>query len=136
MRFQAIVIAVALDAPQEIKELAQTSAAVSERARHAVPTAKASEEALSAFRDIILDSRADLLAFYKVAVLEARRADTPEEVAAIWKEVLFFCRAMQDGWRHLRGFEPTTQSLIEHYRELLTKLENTALEHYQLHIAE
>jgi len=123
----------AASAPIEITELARSSAAVSDRARAAVPPPKASEEALSAFPDIILDLRADTLAFYKVAILEARRADSADEVAAIWKEVLWFANEMQQAWQYLRGFEPTIQSVIDHYRALLDQFQQTALEHYQMH---
>jgi hypothetical protein len=103
----------AASAPSEITELARSSAAVSERARQAIPPVRPSEEALSVFRDAILDIHADALAFYKIAVLEARRAENADEVAAIWKEVLWFARAMTDGWKHLQSFEPTTQVLVD-----------------------
>jgi hypothetical protein len=125
-------LAVALDLVEEIKEVGQSSFEATQRAAQSVPE-KPSEEALSFFRDIILDVRANTLAFYKVAVLQARRADTAEEVTAIWKEVLFFCDGMLAGWQHLRGFEPVTQSLIDDYRKQLERLKAVALEHFQFH---
>lgn len=127
-----VSLAVAVDLIEEIKEVGQSSFEATQRAVQAVPE-KPSEEALSFFRDIILDLRADTLAFYKVAVLQARRADTAEEVTAIWKEVLFFCDGMLAGWQHLRGFEPVTQSLIDDYRTGLERLKAVALEHFQFH---
>ena len=54
------------------------------------------EKALSEFRDLILDLRADLLAFYKVAILEVRRADNPEDVAKYGKRCFPF-EAQSDG---------------------------------------
>jgi hypothetical protein len=123
----------AASAPLEISELARSSAAVSERALAAVPPLEASEELLENFADRILDLQADTLALYKVAVLDARRADTADEVAAIWKEVLSFARAALELWKDARGPEPATQELIKHYREFLIRFEQTALEHYQAH---
>lgn len=122
----------ALSAVEEIKEVGQSSLEATQRAAQTIPE-KPSEEALSRFRDIILDLRADTLAFYKFAVLQARRSDTAEEITAIWKEVLFFCDGMLAGWQHLRGFEPVTQSLIEDYRKQLERLKAVALEHFQFH---
>jgi hypothetical protein len=61
-----------LDLLEEIKEVGQSSFEATQRAAQAVPE-KPSEEALSFFRDIILDLRANTLAFYKVAILQARR---------------------------------------------------------------
>jgi hypothetical protein len=123
---------VALDLVQEIKEVGQSSFEATQRATRAVPE-KPSEEALGFFRDIILDLRANTLAFYKVAILQTRRADTAEEVTAIWKEVLFICDGMLAAWEHLRGFEPVTQSVIDDYRKQLERLKAVALEHFQFH---
>jgi hypothetical protein len=120
-------------APSDITDLRASSTAAAERTKLAIPHQPPSQEALARFRDAILDLHADGLAFYKVAVLEARRADTAEEVAAIWKEVLGFARAMIGGWKHLQGFDPATQSLIDHYQALLSKLEAVASEHHRVH---
>jgi hypothetical protein len=126
----------AATAPLEITELARSSAAVSERALAALPPPKATQELLNNFADQILDVRADTLAFYKIAVLDARRANSADEVAAIWKEVLSFARATLELWKKVRVPEPVTEKLIEHHRQFLIRFEATAREHYEAHSRE
>ena len=126
-------------APQEITEVAtklvRSSEPVWKRLLRALPT-EPRGEVLNAFRDLTLEAHTGTLALYQAAVLAASRADSAEQVGAIWKTMLLFSRAMQEDWDYVRGlgaFDSTSWELIEKYRELLTKLENTALDAYQLH---
>jgi len=116
---------------EEIKEVATSSAKKAERAARTIPYG--SEKVLREFRETLLDLRADLVAYYKIAVLEARRSDSPEEITAIWREVLRFCEAMLLMWQHLHAFEPITQGLIDDYRKQLEQLKAAATEHFQYH---
>ena len=73
-----------MSALEEIKEVATSSAQLTERATRQIRgDSYGSEKGLRDFRDTVLNSRAELLAVYKIAVLEARRTDSPEEITAI-----------------------------------------------------
>jgi hypothetical protein len=119
----------------EIKEVALSSAQRAERAMQYLPSVP-SEKDLSQFQDIVLDLRADLLAYYKVCVLEVRRADEPEQIAAIWKKALALFDTILAAWGHLRGFDPVTQSVLDDYRKTLERLKATVTEHYKFHAEE
>jgi hypothetical protein len=122
-----------MTALEEIKEVTSASAQTAKRAMLNIPS-HPSEEELSQFRDMTLDLRADLLAYYKVCVLEVRRADEPEQIAAIWKEAFAFFDALLAVWSELAsGFEPVTQSVLDDYRKTLERLKATVAEHYEFH---
>jgi len=121
-----------MTALDDIKEVALNSAQRAQRAMLYIPS-QPSEKELSDFRDLVLDLRADLLAFYKVAILEVRRVEESGEVAAIWKEVLSFLEPIETAWGTLRGFEPVTQSLVDDYRRTLEQVKTTVTEHYKFH---
>jgi hypothetical protein len=119
---------------EEIKEVATSSARVAERAAKKIPSdSYGSEKVLSEFRDSLLNLRAELLAVYKVAVLEARRTDSSEEIAAIWREVLFFYQQMFAMWQNVRADDPVTQGLVDEFRKQLEQLRITATEQFQFH---
>jgi hypothetical protein len=119
---------------EEIKEVATSSAQVAKRAAQKMPRdSYESEKVLREFHDTLLNLRAELLALYKIAVLEARRTDSPEEITAIWREVLFFCQGTLAVWQGVHAFEPVTQGLIDEYRKQLEQLKAAATEHFQFH---
>ena len=72
----------------EIKEVVTASIKTAQSAWRDIPTD--SSAPFTDFHKTLLNLRADILAVYKIAVLEARRTDSPEEIAEIWREVLAF----------------------------------------------
>jgi hypothetical protein len=58
---------------------------------------------------------------------------SPEEITAIWREVLFFCQGTLAVWQGVHAFEPVTQGLIDEYRKQLEQLKAAATEHFQFH---
>jgi hypothetical protein len=126
----------AASAPSEIAELVRASEAVNERTWAAIPSGQPDEETLNDFADKLLDLRADMLALYKMAVLDARRAESADEVAAIWNAVLSFARSLLTGWTVVGTVDPATEKLIDHTRQFLVRFEKTAAEHYQAHSRE
>jgi hypothetical protein len=122
-----------MTALEEIKDVTMASAQIAERAAQKLPRELyESEKALREFHDTLLNLRAELLAVYKIAVLEARRTDSPEEIAAIWREVLRLCQAMLAIWQ-VKGFDPMTQRLVDEYLKQLEQLQTAALEHFHFH---
>ena len=117
---------------REIKELAKDSAASSEQAAQALSESQHAED-LKQFRDRVLDLEAEAITVYKMSVLEARRAESAAELAALWKETYFFYARTLALWRDLAAFDPASNSLVEHYRQTLSRLKNTAAEHYEFH---
>lgn len=123
-----------MSALEEIKEVATSSAQLAERATRQIPgDSYGSEKGLRDFRDTVLNLRAEILAVYKIAVLEARRTDSPEEITAIWREMLRFCQIMGHMWQGLRAYDPITQGLIDDYLKQLEQLKVAATEHFQFH---
>jgi hypothetical protein len=120
---------------EEIKDVATASAQAAERAAQQISrdSTPGSENALREFHNTLLNLRAELLAVYKVAVLEARRTDSPEEITSIWREILRFCQGMQAMWQDVFAFDPVTQGLLDEYRKQLAQLQAVALEHFQFH---
>ena len=83
-----------MTALEEIREGATASADSALRtASNIVRNAEPNQRVLREFRDRLEDMRAELRAFYKFAGLQAKQRDNAEEVAAIWREVLYFCDA-------------------------------------------
>jgi hypothetical protein len=123
-----------MTALEEIKDVTRASAQIAERAARKLSLREPheSEKALREFHDTLLNLRAELLAVYKIAVLETRRTDSPKEIAAIWREVLRLCQAMLAIWQ-VKGFDPMTQRLVDEYRKQLEQLQTAALEHFQFH---
>jgi hypothetical protein len=123
-----------MTALEEIKDVATSSAQAAERAAQKISRdSHGSENALREFHNTLLNLRAELLAVYKIAVLEARRTDSPEEITTIWREVLRFCQGMHAMWQGVYAFEPVTQGLVDEYRKQLEQLQAVALEHFQFH---
>jgi|SRR5208282_1550064 len=123
-----------MTALEEIKEVATSSAQLAERATRQIPgDSYGSEKASRDFRDTVLNLRAEILAVYKIAVLESRRTHSPEEITAIWREMLRFCQIMGAMWQGLRAYDPITQGLIDDYLKQLEQLKVAATEHFEFH---
>ena len=116
---------------EEIKEVTTSSARIAQNAWRDIPADSA--EPLVDFHKTLLNLRAEILAVYKIAVLEARRTDSPEEIAEIWREVLAFQGQMFAMWQNVRAYDPTTRGLIDDYREALEQLKVAATQQFEFH---
>jgi hypothetical protein len=125
---------------EAIKKLVRDSSASTEAAWGAVSNVNAlgpawgavsNVGALGQFQDTILDLNAQALAMYKLAVLEADRAETVAEMAEIWTEAhAFFARTLSL-WQAVAVHDPLTNKLAEHYKKTLAKLKEVSEEHRQ-----
>lgn len=123
-----------MTALEEIKEVATASADSALRtASTMVRSADPNQRVLREFRGRLEDMRAELRAFYKFAVLQAKQRDNAQEVTAIWREVLYFCDGVLNAWQHLRRFDASTQGAIDDYRTSVEQLKAAALSHFQFH---
>jgi len=121
---------------QEIEELGKGSVAASKQAAQSLEKFQGSAADLIQFRDKLLDLSAEAIALYKLTALQARRTDSLEEVAIIWKETHSLYVGMFNLWQGLHAFDPATEPLVEHYRQILIRLRDESNEHYQFHAAE
>ena len=115
----------------EIKEVVTASVKTAQSAWRDIPTD--SSAPLTDFHKTLLNLRAEILAVYKIAVLEARRTDSPEEIAEIWREVLAFQKQMFAMWQNVRTYDPETRGLVNDYREALEQLKVAATQQFEFH---
>ena len=120
---------------QEIKDLANDSLATSQRAAQALLASQEPIKELNQFRDKLLELAAEALALHKVVVLQARRTESATDVAALWEEAHDLYAGMLAIWELVTVSEPATRGLIEHYRQVLTRLKGATAEQYALHAA-
>jgi hypothetical protein len=120
---------------QEIKDLARDSLGTSQRAAQALLASQEPTKDLNQFRDKLLELAAEALALYKVVVLQARRTESATDVAALWEEAHGLYAGTLAIWEPVAVSEPATRGLIEHYRQVLTRLKGATADQCALHTA-
>lgn len=84
--------------------------------------------------DSILDIGSEQTAFYKLAVLAAKDAETAPEVAEIWKEAVTFYRAMIALWKLFKyGQDSEIGGLVEYYRKSAVRCLELSERAYKFH---
>jgi hypothetical protein len=120
-----------------LEELKTTQDSLLEKARAASELAakKAEENAFeSEFENSILDALSLTRTMYQQSIIEARHADTLEEIAEIWKETQATYEGMFSLWSGMNAILGQPQDkLFVYWGELIKELEAASREHYEFH---
>jgi len=96
--------------PPAIKHLAHDSLSASQQAARTVFASQEPAEDFNQVRDKRLDLTIE--AFFKVAVLQARRTESVTDVAALWEETHGFYAERMAMWEPVAVSEPAIHGLI------------------------
>jgi hypothetical protein len=91
------------------------------------------EQTLSRLRDLLVDQEAEMLALFKLYALAARRTESPEQIMALWYNLLTKC----DTYLKMAPFwhtgDPHTDAFIRRYESRLHQLRDRVQKLFELH---
>ena len=121
---------------EELKESTRDALAAKQRTLSELVDARKEKNAvISEFRDTLLDIIGASLAMYRVTVVQARVAQSVDEVAALWQEMHAEYASTLRSLQSLEAVigEPLKDELFAYYRKTIEKLERASAQAYEFH---